>query len=289
MYGIQGRSWVSMGDPVGSEEEWPDLIWRFREISDCYGGWAVFYEVGQESLHFYLDLGLTLIKLGEEARVPLSDFSIEGSARKNLRYTKRKLEKEGCLFEIIFPEKIPSVLEHLKRISDAWLEQKHTHEKGFSLGFFEPEYLKRFPAGVVRKDGRIIAFANIWQGAEKDELSIDLMRYFPDSPHDVMKYLFIQILLWGKAQGYQWFNLGMAPLSGLENRALAPLWSRLGAFVFRHGEDFYNFQGLRQYKDKFDPVWQPKYLACPGGMVLPHILANLAALISGGVKEIIAK
>ena len=289
MYGIEGRSWVSMGDPVGPEEEWPDLIWRFREISDRYGGWTVFYEVGQESLHFYLDLGLTLIKLGEEARVPLTGFSIEGSARKNLRYTKKKLEKEGCLFEIIPQDNILSVLPELKTISDAWLKEKNTHEKGFSLGFFEPGYLTRFPAGVVRKDGKIIAFANIWQGAEKDELSIDLMRYLPDVSHDVMEYLFIQIMLWGKAKQYQWFNLGMAPLSGLHDRTLAPLWHRLGAFVFRHGEDFYNFQGLRQYKDKFDPVWQPKYIACPGGMVLPRILANLAALISGGVKGIIAK
>lgn len=289
MYGIQGRSWVSMGDPVGPEAEWPDLIWRFREISDRYGGWTVFYEVGQESLHYYLDLGLTLIKLGEKARVSLTGFSIEGSARKNLRYTKRKLEKGGCSFEIILRDEIPSMLSDLKTISDAWLQEKNTHEKGFSLGFFETEYLKRFPVGVVRKEGKIIAFANIWQGAEKDELSIDLMRYFPDAPNDVMEYLFIQIMLWGKEQQYQWFNLGMAPLSGLENRALAPLWNRLGAFVFRYGEDFYNFQGLRQYKDKFDPVWQAKYLACPGGMALPRILANLAALISGGVKEIIAK
>jgi len=289
MYGIEGRSWVSMGDPVGPEEGWPDLLWRFREISDRYGGWTVFYEIGQKSLHFYLDIGLTLIKLGEQARVPLTGFSIEGSARKNLRYTKRKLEKEGCLFEIIPPDKIPSVLPDLKTISDAWLKEKNTQEKGFSLGFFETEYLKRFPAGIVRKDGKIIAFANIWEGAEKDELSIDLMRYLPDASHDVMEYLFIQIMLWGKAEQYRWFNLGMAPLSGLDDRSLAPLWNRLGAFVFRHGEDFYNFQGLRRYKDKFDPVWQPKYIACPGGMVLPRILANLAALISGGIKGIIAK
>ena len=289
MYAVEGRSWVSMGDPVGPEEEWPDLIWQFREISDRYGGWTVFYEVGRESLHFYLDLGLTLIKLGEEARIPLTGFSIEGSERKNLRYTKRKLEKQGCIFEIIPPDNIPSVLPDLKTISDAWLKEKNTPEKGFSLGFFETEYLKRFPAGVVRKDGKIIAFANIWQGAEKIDTSIDLMRYLPDASRDVMEYLFIQIMLWCKAQGYQWFSLGMAPLSGLEDRALAPLWNRLGAFVFRHGEDFYNFQGVRQYKDKFDPVWRPKYIACPGGMVLPRILANLAALISGGTKGIFAK
>ena len=69
----------------------------------------------------------------------------------------------------------------------------------------------------------------------------------------------IVLMLWGKEQGYRWFNLGMAPFSGIENRALAPLWNRLGAFVFRYGEHFYNFQGLRQYKEKFDPQWRPRY------------------------------
>lgn len=99
----------------------------------------------------------------------------------------------------------------------------------------------------------------------------------------------IVLMLWGKEQGYRWFNLGMAPFSGLENRALAPLWNRLGAFVFRYGEHFYNFQGLRQYKEKFGPEWRPKYLASPGGLALPQIFTNLATLISGGVKGVVAK
>jgi phosphatidylglycerol lysyltransferase len=55
------------------------------------------------------------------------------------------------------------------------------------------------------------------------------------------------------------------------------------------GENFYNFQGLRQYKEKFDPVWEPTYLASPGGLVLPRILTNLATLISGGLRGVVAK
>jgi phosphatidylglycerol lysyltransferase len=104
-----------------------------------------------------------------------------------------------------------------------------------------------------------------------------------------MEYLFLQLMLWGKQEGYRWFNLGMAPLSGLEDHALAPLWNRLGAFIFRHGEHFYNFQGLRHYKEKFDPEWEPRYLASPGGFALPRILTNIAALISAGMKEAITK
>ena len=132
---------------------------------------------------------------------------------------------------------------------------------------------------VVRMDGRIVAFANIWQGAGKEELSVDLMRYLPDTQHGVMNYLFIELMLWGKQEGYQWFNPGMAPLSGLNNHALAPRRSRLGAFIFSHGEHFYNFHGLREYKEKFDPEWEAKYMEYPGNLELPRILVDLASLI----------
>jgi phosphatidylglycerol lysyltransferase len=94
---------------------------------------------------------------------------------------------------------------------------------------------------------------------------------------------------WGKQQGYRRFSLGMAPLSGLEDRALAPLWTKVGARLYRHGEYFYNFQGLRQYKEKFAPEWRPRYLAAPGGLRLPRVLASLAALVSRGLKGVVAK
>jgi phosphatidylglycerol lysyltransferase len=105
----------------------------------------------------------------------------------------------------------------------------------------------------------------------------------------VMQYLFTELMLWGQREGYRHFRLGMAPFSGLESRALAPLWTRAGAFMYQHGEHFYNFQGLREYKNKFDPVWEPRYLASPGGVALPRILTNVATLISGGIAGLLAK
>jgi phosphatidylglycerol lysyltransferase len=290
MYGIEGRSWVALGDPIGPDDEIADLLWQFRELCDRHDGWPVFYEVGLKNLPLYLDLGLTLLKLGEEARVRLDSFSLKGETRRGLRYTVNKMEKEGCTFAVIPAKEVPSLLPELRAVSDAWLEEKHTREKGFSLGFFDATYLQQFPAAVVlNRTGQIVAFANIWLGAEHEELSLDLMRHLPEAPPSVMEYLFIKIMLWGQQEGYHWFNLGMAPLSGLENRALAPLWNRLGALLFQHGEHFYNFQGLRHYKEKFDPEWSPKYLASPGGLALPRILTNLASLIAGGLKGIVSK
>ena len=122
-----------------------------------------------------------------------------------------------------------------------------------------------------------------------EELSVDLVRYLPDSPHGIMDYLLVEFLLWGKTQGYHWFNFGMAPLSGLEDNDLAPFWSQAGAYVFRMGEHFYNFQGLRAYKEKFEPLWRPKDLACPRGLALPRVLTNLVTLTSGSLKGIVTK
>jgi phosphatidylglycerol lysyltransferase len=289
MYAIEGRSWVSMGDPIGSFEAKKGLIWQFREMCDQHDGWPVFYEAGGENLNLYIDLGLTFVKLGEEGRVNLGVFSLEGGSRKEFRNTIHKLDKQGCSFEIVPREGIPSLLPEMKVVSDSWLQKKHTGEKGFSLGFFKQDYLRCFPAAVVRQDGKIQAFANIWSGAEKEELSIDLMRYRPEAPHDTMDYLFVKLMLWGKQEGYQWFSLGMAPFSGLDEHALAPLWNKLGAFLYRHGEHFYNFQGIRFYKEKFGPEWKSRYLVAPGGFVLPRILTNIASLVSRGLKGVVAK
>ena len=289
MYGIEGRSWIAMGDPVGPENEWEELVWSYRERCHRYGGWPVFYQVSADSIPLYLDAGLDLLKLGEEGRVALAVFSIEGSHWKDERYSLRKIEKEGYVFEVIPQASVSEMLPALRAVSDEWLQSKNAREKRFSLGSFDEVYLRYFPHAVVRREGEIVAFANVWHGAEKEELSIDLMRYGARAPHGVMDYLLLHLMLWAKAEGYQWFSLGMAPLAGLENRALAPLWHRVGAFVFRHGEHFYNFQGLRQYKDKFDPVWKPRYLASPGGLALPQILTNIASLVGGGVVGVVRK
>lgn len=290
MYAVQGRTWVAMGDPVGPEERWNDLAWRFVELCDQYDGQPAFYQIDATSVDLYASLGMTFLKLGEEARVPLASFSLEGASRKDLRHARNRFSKQNFSFGIVPATDVPGILEPIRRVSDAWLAAKHTREKGFSLGFFHPPYILGCPIAVIREGGgEIVAFANLWSGAGREELSIDLMRYLPDRPDGIMDYLFTELMLWGKQQGYAWFNLGTAPLSGLEDRVLAPFWSRAGAMVFRHGEHFYNFQGLRNYKDKFDPAWLPKYLACYGGLALPRILTNIAALISGGISGIVGK
>jgi phosphatidylglycerol lysyltransferase len=288
-YGVQGRTWVALGDPVGPEDRLSTVIRLFLERCHDFGGVPVFYEVTPTHLHRYADFGPTFVKLGEEAKVDLQAFTLEGGQAAKLRQALRRLERERCTFRMIEPPHVPEIMRELRAVSDEWLAEKSAAEKGFSLGYFDEAYLLRFPVAVIEQGNRIQAFANVWPGAGGVEVSIDLMRHRRDAPNGVMEALFVHLMLWGKQQGYQWFSLGMAPLSGFEQSAVASLWNRLGVFVFEHGESLYNFQGLRAYKEKFNPVWEPRYLACPGGLRLPRILADVSALVAGGYRRIFLK
>ncbi|MDD2725638.1 MAG: bifunctional lysylphosphatidylglycerol flippase/synthetase MprF [Methylovulum sp.] len=290
MYAVTPPFWIAMGDPVGKTSAFENLLWQFVEQADRYGAKAVFYQVSPDFLPYYLDLDLSLFKFGEEACVDLSTFTLQGKRHDAQRSARNKFGKIGYVFEILFGKDVEAALPRLRQISDAWLANKNTREKGFSLGFFAEDYLRRTDVAVIQDEsGQIMAFANLWQTIGHEELSIDLMRYDPESPKGIMDFLFAELMLWGKAEHYQWFSLGMAPLAGLERRPLAPLWHKIGAAIFDMGDQFYNFEGLYEYKAKFLPHWQPRYLAAPSGLGMPRALMAIARQISGGWQGIFSK
>lgn len=289
MYATTPRYWVAMGDPVGDPTGFAGLVWTFREMADLHAAHAVFYEVTDRHLPLYLDRGFAMLKMGEEARIPLADFSLEGGRRENMRKARNKFSKQGFVFRVLDPAGVTAAMPRLREISNLWMAKKNAHEKGFSLGFFAPDYIARTRVAVVEKDGTIFAFANFWELDNRDDISLDLMRYAPDSPASIMEFLFVEAILWARENGFRWFGLGMAPLSGMENHPLAPLWHKIGRVIYNHGEDFYNFEGLHAYKSKFDPVWRPRYLAAPPGPHIPLILISAARIIAGGFKGIFRK
>lgn len=287
MYAPHGDVFIAMGGPVGPPEERRDMIWRFRERADLYDARPVFYAVRRDLMQDLVETGLAIQKIGETAIVPLTEFSLEGSARGKIRTARNKALREGFSFEVapFVPGSEDAVA--MRAVSDAWLAHHQGKEKGFSLGRFDEAYLKNFDIAAVRIEGRIVAFTNIWAAPGKTEAAIDLMRQAPGAPNGVMDFLFTELLLWAKAQGYSRFDLGMTPLAGLEGRRFAPIVSRIGAYLFAHGEALYGFSGIRKYKEKFSPEWEPVYIAALGRMSLPIALGRSALLTSGGIMRAI--
>ena len=289
MYAHRGRSLVALYDPIGPAHKRAEMIWQFRDLCDVHHARPVFYQVRAENLPFYMDIGLTAIKLGEEARVDLKRFDLDakGKEMKDLRYTWNRGGRDGLSLEVHEPGHAP--LEELKVISDAWLSGKNVREKGFSLGRFSPEYLQHFRIAIIRFEGRPVAFANLLETHSRELASLDLMRAHPQAPKLTMEFMMIGLIQHYKEQGYTRFSLGMVPLSGLQPRRGAPLTQRLGSMVFQRGEQLYNFQGLRRFKDKFQPDWEPRYMAVPAGLDPLVALADTAALIAGGLTGLVKR
>jgi len=278
---------IALGDPLGDSQAFGDVILQFREFADLHDFTPVFYEVSEPQLHRYHDCGFALFKLGEMAYVNLTDFTLAGRHGEALRHSVNRAKRNNLSFELLSQPFSPEIWPTLRNISDAWLQERKTAEKGFSLGYYNENYLALAPIGIIRHEQHIVAFANLLPDyASRQVLSVDLMRYRPGAPPGVMDLLFVELMQWGQQQGYQYFNLGMAPLAGVGESRFARAGEKVMQLAYRYGNRFYNYKGLRSYKEKFHPEWRSAYLAYPIFTPLPPLLVDTAALIAGGYRRI---
>lgn len=289
-FGIIRNRLVALGDPAGDEEVLEQGIREFREFANRYDRVAVFYQVDESGLHRYHDAGFALLKLGEKALVPVTDFTLKGRRNQDLRTALNKGERIGLALDVLEPPFSDADWAELEAVSTAWMADKQGAEKQYSIGPFRRDYLSWSPIATVRQEGRIIAFASLMPSyGHKRELGIDLMRQRPDAPNGTMDYLFVQLMQLAHSQGYEWFNLGMAPLSGVGQDPWARGDERLIRMIYEYGNVFYNYQGLRRYKEKFNPVWRSLYLAYPHERQVRTLLLDLAALVAGGYRRALLK
>lgn len=289
MYARQGRSLVALFDPVGPKHLWAPLVEKFIAEARRSRSRPVFYQVSADFLPVAVDMRLQALKLGEQAVVDLTSFTLAGGDWLKLRRSINRAERDGLCFEMLASEAVPAVLDELQAVSDTWLSAHQAGEKGFSLGTFERDYIAAGPVAVIRLDGRIVAFASLMTASSTGDAFIDLMRHVPGVHRGMMDLLFVKIMETLKGQGLRTLNLGMAPLAGLSAHRRAPAWNHVARQIYEHGERFYNFRGVRAFKEKFDPEWQPRYLAVAGQGLPLLSLIDVTLLIGGGVKGLIRK
>lgn len=287
-YGSVRDRLVALGSPCGPAHALKRAILDFRQFADAQDRVPLFYEVLEPELSLYHDLGFDLFKLGELATIELEQFTLAGKRWEDLRQAVNRSLKEQLAFEIVEPPFDTVLMTQLERISDAWLADKGAHEKGFSLGRFDAAYLSWSPIALVRRGEEIIAFANVLPAyGLNGTASIDLMRHLPDAPRGTMDFLFARLMQWARDAGCERFSLGMAPLSAVGDNPYARINERLAALAFQYGGRFYNYRGVRHYKQKFQPQWTGAYLAYPRGLWVPGLLIDVAALVAGGYRRLL--
>ncbi|CAH1191123.1 bifunctional lysylphosphatidylglycerol flippase/synthetase MprF [Paenibacillus sp. JJ-223] len=274
------RKLIVLGDPIGSKKLVGAAIQEFQSFAQRFGLTVVFYQATPDYLPIYHENGYKFFKLGEEALVPLEPFSLSGKKNQNLRTALNRSNRMNQRFEVLTPPYHPELLAELRDLSDEWLGNRK--EKAYSLGWFNEAYIQRSPLTLLRDaEGKILAFATLAPAYnQKKVISIDLMRHVNHAPNGTMDVLLIRLMEWTKEQGYAYFNLGMSPLSSVGVTPYAHREEKLARLVFKYGGRWYGFIGLRRYKEKFIPEWQPRFLAYPANKRLPFVTMDLVRLIS---------
>lgn len=286
-YGEAADFLIAMGEPSGLARERRELIWRFLELADQFDRKAVFYAVSREGVAELAECGLAAQKVGEAAVAPLAGFSLEGPARAKLRHARNKARRDGLSFRMLEAGAFDAHAAALARISEEWLAGQQGREKAFSMGPFARDYLACVPIALVERAGEAVAFASLQAGAGRSRVAVDLMRFSAAAPTGAMDFLFTELLGWAAEQGYAAFDLGMAPLAGIDAHKRAPIASKLSALIYTYGERLYGFEGLRAYKSKFQPVWEPVFLCLENRQAAPLALSSVAWLTQRGFSGLI--
>jgi phosphatidylglycerol lysyltransferase len=279
---------VALGDPAGDSRLFRGAIEEFYSLADQHDLEPVFYEVSEAYLGLFHDLGFRLFKLGERALVSTAGFTLSGKRRESLRHSVKQAERAGVSFEVPDHPLSEAQWQELQAVSDAWLQSRHTPEKGFSLGRFDRDYLERSPLALVRQDQEVVAFASLMPGyGSRRQLAVDLMRSLSTAPKGTMDFMFVNLIAYARETGYEYFDMGVAPLSNVGQSRYAPVPERAARLAFEHGSRFYSYKGLRSFKAKYGPQWQGVYLAYRPRTPLPALLLDIAALIAGGYRKLL--
>ncbi|QQK08121.1 bifunctional lysylphosphatidylglycerol flippase/synthetase MprF [Miniphocaeibacter halophilus] len=269
-----------LGDPAGEPDDFEDAIDELIEWAYGNKMKVCFYQITGKYLEDYMSIGFRFLKIGESATVDVQNFNLAGKRNKVLRKTINSMETKGLSFKVIEPPYDNKTMEELKAVSDEWLGKRE--EMHFSLGAFEESYLNRAPIFVIENEvGEIEAFANMMPIKGSKVLSIDLMRHKNDAPDGIMDMLFITIIEWAKENGYEYFDLGIAPLSNVGNKRYSSTKEKLVNLAYEYGNKIYGFKGLRKYKNKFNPEWSSVFIAYKDDLSLPETLLALVNVCYG--------
>lgn len=283
-YQIYADKIIVLGDPVGNDSDFLSAIQEFLELADCYGYTPVFYEINNKIFSALHEYGYSFFKLGGEAFVDLEKFTFTGKEMKGSRAIRNKFERENYIVEIMSPPYSQEVMKELKEVSTKWLQGRA--EKGFSLGFFDEHYLSTSNIAVLRGTQGTFGFASIMPMYDQGKrLSVDLMRFKPGSPSGTMDFIFLSLFEWAKSEGYRIFNMGMSPLSNVGQSRYSFLSEKIAAQIFLHGQHFYHFKGLKNFKLKYADFWVPKYVAYRKKSSLPFTMAQITLLIGQKRKK----
>lgn len=273
-YHLTGRVAVVLGGPLGEPRARQQVVDEFLARCDLNGWVPAFHQVREDERDLLADRGFALLKIGEEPIVDVESFSLDVPRMKSVRSAIRRVQRTGHRVDELAQPIDDETMRELRDVSDAWLHAGGHRERTFSVGQFDPEYLRSTTVVVVRDaTDRIVAFANVVPSYASAEGNFDLMRRRPGTVNGVMDFLLLGLLDHFRDEGKRGMTLGLAPLASVEGKGVVGRSLRL---LGQHGSAVFNFAGLNAFKAKWATRREPRYLAYPSHLALPRIAMAVA-------------
>ncbi|MFH6990897.1 phosphatidylglycerol lysyltransferase domain-containing protein [Flavobacterium sp. FlaQc-48] len=277
-YRLSGNFAVVLENPVGSTNpEIKSCIVEFDQFCYDFGLRSLYYRIPEKSLKTYQELGKKYFFLGQAAVVDLREFHLEGQNRKSLRNALKKITDLGLQASINEPPIKDGLLQQIKAVSDQWLQETSRKEMLFSQGIFLWDELKKQTIITVENnEGKILAFLNIIPDYAKNEATYDLIRKTDDAPNGIIDFMMVSLFNYLKSKEITYVDLGLAPMSGIENPQT--IQEKSMKYAYEKVKSFSHYKGLRDFKDKFSPSWHNQYIIFNDDydlIQIPRILAKV--------------
>ena len=261
-YKVVGTTAVALGEPVGRPGSQGLAMGEFVAFCDRNGWAPAFHQCTPVGAALAARADLRSLKIGEEAIIDLNAWDLAAPGNKALRSAIRRIERGGARVVELPTPLDDALLDELQEVSDRWLDAAHHRERTFTVGRFDRDQVRAANELALRVEvdgqpSRILAFATLLPSFRSEEGNFDLMRRRPDAPNGAMDALFVGLIDRCRHDGKHGLNLGLAPLSGITGAGLTDRALRL---LYEHGSRAFNFDGLRRYKAKWHPRWEPRYL-----------------------------
>jgi len=302
-YRFESDVLLAIGDPVGPADELPALLREFETHCRTHDWRFAFFQARPEYLQVYRDMGWRVMHIGEDPVLAAGSFSLEGAAIGQVRRQIRKAEQGGITVRHFFPDRDPfdparapaGWVEQMRAVSHEWAKGRHGGERGFCMGRFDIGHLRDVWLSVAWNEPaqRIEAFVTWVPIPARRGWALDLTRRRRDAPLGTMELLVVRSVEAARERGDAVVSLSLSALAKVDETDGEPApgpapepegdeLDRARAFLMQHLARFYDFKGLFQWKKKFDPVFEDRFLVYPAPMALPRVALALARAQSSG-------
>ncbi|GAB2595632.1 bifunctional lysylphosphatidylglycerol synthetase/lysine--tRNA ligase LysX [Microlunatus antarcticus] len=264
---------LASSDPIGPPARWDSAIRAWQGLIDTYGWTPAVVGASEAGATAYArDLGLRVIRIGDEAVLHPRDFHLGDRDMRPVRQAVQRLERLGYTVRVRRHRDLPGAeLTALVERADAWRDTES--ERGFSMALgrlgdpadadclmvealFPPGRHEPGPAGDV---AGLLSFVP-WG---TDGFSLDVMRRSPDADNGVTELMVSAVMGASAELGIRRVSLNFAVFrSAFEEGArigagpVLRLWRRLLLVASR----WWQFESLYRSNVKYRPEWQPRFL-----------------------------